>query len=99
MSRPAIAGLLLIALAWSTAPAEVPTARNSAAAVDIGSRRELLVDWKTGSRTRRYTIRIDGFVSLHAPLAGGQMITRPLVFAGQALSINFSTQFTTYGLP
>lgn len=47
--------------------------------------------WKTGSRTRRYTIRIDGFVSLHAPLAGGQMVTRPMVFAGRVLTINFST--------
>jgi hypothetical protein len=46
---------------------------------------------KTAERTRRYTLRIDGFVSLSAPLKGGEMITKPLVFAGNQLAINFST--------
>ena len=27
------------------------------------------------SRFRRYTIRIDGFVSMHAPLSGGSVVT------------------------
>ena len=40
---------------------------------------------------RRHTIRIDGFVSVRAPLAGGQMVTKPLVFDGKELVINFST--------
>ena len=40
---------------------------------------------------RRYTIRLDGFASVHAPYAGGEMITRPLKFAGKELAINFST--------
>ena len=31
-------------------------------------------------RLRRYTIRLDGFVSLNAPLAGGELITKPLRF-------------------
>lgn len=43
------------------------------------------------TRFRRYTIRIDGFVSVHAPLRGGELITRPLVFAGKRLVLNFST--------
>lgn len=42
-------------------------------------------------RLRRYTIRLDGFVSVQAPFAGAEMLTKPLVFAGDKLSINFST--------
>ncbi len=44
-----------------------------------------------GSRLRRYTYRQDGFVSLQAPLAGGEMITRPIRLSGSHLAINFST--------
>ena len=40
---------------------------------------------------RRYTLRMDGFVSIHAPLAGGEMVTKPLRFQGQALRLNMST--------
>ena len=40
---------------------------------------------------RRYTLRLDGFASVNAPLAGGEMITKPLTFAGRELEINFST--------
>lgn len=40
---------------------------------------------------RRYAIRIDGFVSLHAPLAGGELTTRPFTFAGNRLVLNIST--------
>ncbi len=40
---------------------------------------------------RRYTLRLDGFASVHAPLTGGRLVTRPLVFAGDRLAINFST--------
>jgi hypothetical protein len=42
-------------------------------------------------RLRRYTIRLDGFVSLHAPLAGGGCTTVPLKFTGDRLTVNFST--------
>ena len=42
-------------------------------------------------RLRRYTIRIDGFVSVTAPLAGGELLTRPLVFDGNTLALNFSS--------
>ena len=41
--------------------------------------------------TRRYTIRLDGFASVHAPYEGGEMITRPLKFDGTELVINFAT--------
>jgi len=43
------------------------------------------------NRLRRYTLRIDGFVSVRAPLAGGTLLTRPLIFEGDRLEINFST--------
>jgi len=39
----------------------------------------------------RYTLRTDGFSSLHAPYQGGEVLTRPLVFAGKELVINFAT--------
>jgi len=40
---------------------------------------------------RRYTLRMDGFVSAQAPLSGGQLVTKPLRFDGSQLAINFST--------
>jgi len=46
---------------------------------------------KTTPRLRRGLVRTDGFISVNAPHAGGEMVTRPLVFAGKQLVINFST--------
>lgn len=43
------------------------------------------------SRLRRYTLRMDGFASIFAPLGGGEVITKPFVFEGQALLLNCST--------
>ena len=40
---------------------------------------------------RRYTLRLDGFVSVNAPLKGGSMTTRPLVFEGTELELNYAT--------
>lgn len=40
---------------------------------------------------RRYSLRTDGFASLHCSYAGGHAITKPVVFAGRELSLNFST--------
>ena len=40
---------------------------------------------------RRYTIRVDGFVSLHAPMAGGEAVTRVFTFSGRELLLNEST--------
>ena len=40
---------------------------------------------------RRYSLRMDGFVSVQAPLAGGEMVTRPLRFEGNRLRLNYST--------
>jgi len=44
-----------------------------------------------GTRLRRFTIRIDGFVSVWAPLAGGELLTKPILFGGKELAVNFST--------
>ena len=43
------------------------------------------------SRLRRYTLRLDGFVSVYAPARGGELVTKPLVFEGSELVLNFST--------
>ncbi len=40
---------------------------------------------------RRHTLRMDGFVSLHAPMTGGELLTRPVRFTGTSLYVNFST--------
>jgi len=42
-------------------------------------------------RMRRHTLRLDGFVSVHAGAESGEMITKPLVFKGRDLIINYST--------
>lgn len=42
-------------------------------------------------RIRRYTLRVDGFVSAHASLHGGHVTTVPLTFEGDSLQINFSS--------
>jgi hypothetical protein len=43
------------------------------------------------SHIRRYTLRTDGFVSVTAPYAGGELLTKPLKFVGEELSLNFAT--------
>jgi hypothetical protein len=43
------------------------------------------------SELRRYTLRLDGFVSLNAPMSGGDCVTKPLTFAGDRLHMNFAT--------
>ncbi len=39
----------------------------------------------------RMVIRTDGFVSVHADYAGGELRTRPLIFQGENLILNFAT--------
>ena len=43
------------------------------------------------SALRRYTIRLEGFVSVSAPMAGGEILTKPIRFEGKKLVLNFST--------
>lgn len=40
---------------------------------------------------RRYTLRTDGFVSINAPHEGGELITKPLIFEGERLVVNYSS--------
>lgn len=40
---------------------------------------------------RRFTLRTDGFASVHGAADPGELRTRPLVFAGDELSLNYST--------
>lgn len=42
-----------------------------------------------GSRLRRFTFRTDGFVSVQA--SKGEFVTKPVVFAGKQLAVNFKT--------
>ena len=44
-----------------------------------------------GTSVRRYTLRVDGFVSAGAPLSGGEFTTKPLLFDGGNLTINAET--------
>lgn len=48
----------------------------------------------TACKLRRFTLRTDGFVAANAPLSGGQLLTKKLLFAGAALYINYSTSAT-----
>ncbi|PWJ58152.1 hypothetical protein CLV98_1049 [Dyadobacter jejuensis] len=40
---------------------------------------------------KRYSMRLDGFTSLTAPYSGGELITKPFIFKGSQLEINYST--------
>jgi hypothetical protein len=39
----------------------------------------------------RYSLRLDGFASVHADYNGGELLTKPLIFSGTGLDLNFST--------
>ena len=39
----------------------------------------------------RMTVRMDGFASLRADYKGGEMVTKPFIFEGTDLILNFST--------
>jgi hypothetical protein len=43
------------------------------------------------TRLRRYTVRRDGFASMHAGAQSGEWTTRPLLFSGSSLILNYST--------
>ncbi len=43
------------------------------------------------SQVTRYSLRTDGFVSVNASYAGGELITKPLQFTGNKLEMNFAT--------
>jgi hypothetical protein len=43
------------------------------------------------SRLRRFVYRLDGFVSLRSSSEGGDLLTKPICFAGDRLVLNFTT--------
>lgn len=52
----------------------------------------MVANYRTPSvHIQRMTLREDGFVSVHAQYAGGEMTTKPLIFEGRELTINYST--------
>ncbi|MEC5129067.1 hypothetical protein VSU19_20060 [Verrucomicrobiales bacterium BCK34] len=44
-----------------------------------------------GSALRRYSLRLDGFVSVNAGWEGGELVTKPIIFEGDQLSLNFAS--------
>jgi hypothetical protein len=48
-------------------------------------------NWMRATRLRRFTIRVDGFMSLHARQKPGELLTTPLTFKGKRLELNFAT--------
>lgn len=45
---------------------------------------------------KRYALRLDGFASLQAGFKGGDAITKPFLFKGKQLEINYSTSAAGY---
>jgi hypothetical protein len=39
----------------------------------------------------RFVLRTDGFASVNAGAAGGEFLTKPLIFEGDSLTLNFAT--------
>jgi hypothetical protein len=74
------------------------THRNNCPAIGILTRREhewsMYISEHYGwpdNRLRRLSLRPWGFASINASHSGGSVVTRPLVFAGRELCLNFST--------
>ena len=44
-----------------------------------------------GNQIRRYSLRLDGFASVRASHSSGELITKPLVFSGRELELNYAT--------
>ncbi len=65
-------------------PADDPTAPNELS-LYVGEDH-----WKK-PRLRRFTLRVDGFVSLHSSAKPGEIVSKPLIFEGNRLSLNFAT--------
>ncbi len=50
-----------------------------------------MINVLTTAHVRRYRLRIDGFVSVHSPYDGGSLVTKPLTFTGNRLTLNYAT--------
>lgn len=47
--------------------------------------------WIGPTHLWRYTLRLDGFVSLHAGAKEKTVVTKPFIYEGNTLTVNFST--------
>ncbi len=54
----------------------------------VNSKRQLSIYHRSGDR---YLLRTDGFISLHASAQEGELLSKPLIFSGGKLMLNFST--------
>lgn len=48
-------------------------------------------DGQPSKHLARFTMRYDGFASVHSPYEGGELITKPIAFSGEQLFLNCST--------
>ena len=69
---------------WET-ESDVENAPNELSFLAVENYRTNYVNW------RRYTVRLDGFVSWYAKYTGGEVLTKPFTFAGSELELNFET--------
>jgi hypothetical protein len=68
----------------------VPTG-GSGAAVSEMSLYVMRHNQQPTAHLERLTLRVDGFASLHAPFAGGELVTHPFRFEGGRLALNYAT--------
>jgi len=47
--------------------------------------------WSVPREIERFVIRVDGFFSYGAPYSGGWLLTKPMIYSGSTLSLNFAT--------
>lgn len=47
--------------------------------------------WQPSWYVERLLLRLDGFASITAPWTGGEFVTRPLLFSGDRLEVNYRT--------
>jgi len=52
--------------------------------------------WQKPTELRRYVIRLDGFISYNATYKPCKILTKPFIFKGEQLTINFSTSAIGY---
>ena len=45
---------------------------------------------QAANQVRRYSLRLDGFASLHASASGGEALTHPFIFSGSELELNYA---------
>jgi len=61
--------------------------------MSIYSKREYI---SPSAHVGRFTLPLDRFASVNAPYTGGEFVTRPLKFSGNALCLNLSTSASGY---